>query len=197
MTERLIRDEILTLGGDWESGSKPQLIVFDGASFTTGHFEMLAHLPSVTHFVARNCTVDGFALACLSRVRQLDRLDLVRCNIDSPSFSALKGNRLLREIHIESAELSNTFLLELASLQQIEKLDLAEIVVPPNFVQCISDMKNLKECYLVNCQGLDSLSLETLKLNLPNAKIVEMHREENRTECDGESRREVEAMGRR
>ncbi|KAA0142888.1 hypothetical protein FYZ48_00425 [Gimesia chilikensis] len=71
VTENLIRQEIIRLDGDWESGAKPAFVSFRGDKFTSRHFEMLTHLPAMKYFHADGCAVNPFALACLTQVRHL------------------------------------------------------------------------------------------------------------------------------
>jgi hypothetical protein len=119
VTEELIRREVIRLGGDWETGAKPVFVVFLGDKFESRHFEMLTHLPSVRHFHAQECPIDHFALACLSQVRQLERLDINRCELESECLSLLHGNRELREIHFESVAVSDRLIHELGRLKQV------------------------------------------------------------------------------
>ncbi|QDU02112.1 hypothetical protein V6x_18130 [Gimesia chilikensis] len=147
VTENLIRQEIIRLGGDWESGAKPAIVSFRGDKFTSRHFEMLTHLPAMKYFHADGCAVDPFALACLTQVRQLDRLDIVNCQLKTTSFSLLRGNRELREILFDSVVIPETLLNELAQLQQLRKITLIE------------------------CQGITGKQLATLKSALPDVQF--------------------------
>lgn len=147
VTEDLIRREILRLGGDWESGAKPVLVSFLGGRFESRHYEMLTHLPSVEFFYADNCTVDQFAFACLSQVRQLERLDLKKCKLTAEGLSLLRRNRNLVELHFESVPLSDKFVREIGKLEQ-----LATIV-------------------FIECEGMTDKRLSELRSALPKAMI--------------------------
>lgn len=147
VTENLIRQEIIRLGGDWESGAKPALVSFRGDKFTSRHFEMLTHLPALKYFHADGCTVDPFTLACLTQVRQLYRLDIVNCHLKTTSFSMLRGNRELREILFESVNLPEPLLTELAQLRQLRKIT------------------------LIDCPGISGKQLSALKAALPDVQF--------------------------
>lgn len=147
VTEDLIRREIMRLGGDWESGDKPVLVSFLGDRFESRHFEMLTNLPTVQYFHAQDCRIDHFALACLSQVRQLERIDVNGCQLDSECVSLLRGNRELREMHFESIALSDHLLTEVARLKQI------------------------KTIVLIDCEGMTKERLSTLTAALPGVVI--------------------------
>jgi hypothetical protein len=147
VTEDLIRREIVRLGGDWESGAKPMLVAFLGDKFESRHFEMLTHLPTAEWFVVDGCSIDYFALACLSQVHQLERLDITRSKLESECFSLLRGNRELKEIYFESIALSDEFVAEIARLGHIRKL------------------------IFTDCDGLSDERLSTLTAALPDTVI--------------------------
>ncbi len=147
VTENLIRQEVVRLGGDWESGRKPQYIAFLGDKFKSRHFEMLMHLPSVTFFHAEDCPVDAFALACLSQVSQLERLDIERCKLESECLSLLRRNRELNKIYLIDIVLSDKLIAELGALKQLETI---------NFI---------------DCEGLTDERLSALKVKLPDVTI--------------------------
>lgn len=148
VTENLIRREIVRLGGDWESGRKPLLVSFLGDKFESRHFEMLTHLPTVEFFHAEDCLLDQFALACLSRMHRLERLDITRCSLKSESLSLLRGNRELKEIYLESITVTKQVIAELATLEQIKTL------------------------MFDDCEGLTEERLSTLRAALPNVSIT-------------------------
>ena len=147
VTEDLIRSEIRRLGGDWEAPSKPALVGFLGDKFESKHFEMLTHLPSLKWFAAHDCAIDHYALACISQVRQLERLDFQGCKLESSSLSILRGNRELKQIWFESIDVSDELISELATLKQI------------------------KNIILDDCKGVTEARLASLKAALPDATI--------------------------
>ncbi len=147
VTEDLIRREIIRLGGDWESGAKPKLVSFIGDRFESRHFEMLTHLPTLEWFYVDTCAIDPFALACLSQIHQLKRLQIVECKLKPESFSLLRINRELKEIIFDSAIIPDQLMTELAKL------------------------KNLKSISFYECKGITQEQISTLKAALPNVKI--------------------------
>ncbi|MEX0715003.1 MAG: hypothetical protein WD066_00370 [Planctomycetaceae bacterium] len=152
VTEDLIRREIVRLGGDWESGRKPVLVSFLGDKFESRHFEMLTHLPTVEYFHADECFIDHFALACLSQVHDLERLDIKRCSLKSESLSLLRGNRELKEIYLESITLTDKVIAEIATLEHIKTL------------------------VFIDCEGLTAERMSTLKAALPDVTITATER---------------------
>ncbi len=147
VTETLIRHEILRLGGDWESGAKPILVSFIGENFQSRHYEMLAHLPSMQFFHAEDCEVDHFAFACLSQVRQLERLDLKGCRLKPEGLSLLQANRDLAEFHLEA------------------------ITVSDELIEKIGKLKQLKHIVFVDCAGMTDDQLSKIKTALPKVNI--------------------------
>ena len=147
VTEDLIRREIIRLGGDWESGAKPKLVGFLGKQFESRHFEMLTHLPSVQFFYADGCSVDQFAFACLSQVRQLERLDLKNCRLTPKDLSLLRANRDLEELHLEA------------------------VIVSDELIEEVGKIKQLTHVVFNDCTGMTRDRLSKLSTALPNAKI--------------------------
>ncbi|MCA9021769.1 MAG: hypothetical protein KDA74_16580 [Planctomycetaceae bacterium] len=147
VTEDLIRREIVRLGGDWESGEKPKLVSFIGDQFESRHFEMLTHIPTLELFYVDTCAIDEFALACLSQVHQLKRLQIVECKLEPESFSLLRSNRELKEIIFDSVIIPDPLMTELAKL------------------------KNLKSISFEECKGVTKEQISTLKAALPEVQI--------------------------
>ncbi|QDU07527.1 hypothetical protein [Gimesia aquarii] len=147
VTEDLIRQEIVRLGGDWESGEKPKLVSFIGDKFESRHFEMLTHLPTLEGFYVDTCAIDEFAMSCLSQLHQLKRLDIVECKLEPKSLSLLRSNRELKQIYFGSIFISDQLMTELAKFQ------------------------NLRKIIFDDCKGLTKERLSTLKAALPNVMI--------------------------
>lgn len=147
VTEQLIRQEVLRLGGDWESSAKPKLVGFLGDKFESKHFEMLTHLPTVKWFAAHDCPIDSFALACISQIRQLERIDIVRCRLESECLSLLKSNRELKTIKFDSTTVSEKLIDEL------------------------SQLTGLKNILFDDCDGLTEQLYSKLKTAIPEAEI--------------------------
>ncbi|MBI1249054.1 hypothetical protein GC197_14580 [bacterium] len=148
VTEDLIRQEIIRLGGDWESGAKPTMVCFLGKKFESRHFEMLTHLPSVKFFHTDGCPIDQFAFACLSQVRQLERLDIKNCRLASKGISLLQANRELKELRFES------------------------VIVSDELIEEVGTIKHLNLVVFSDCKGMTHVQLKKLKIALPDA-IVE------------------------
>ncbi|EDL56917.1 hypothetical protein [Gimesia maris] len=146
-TEELIRREIVRLGGDWESGAKPNLVSFIGDKFESRHCEMLTHLPTLELFYVDTCAIDDFALSCLSQIHQLRRLQIVECKLEPESFSLLRSNRELKEIIFDSVFIPDQLMTELAKLP------------------------NLKSISFNECKGITQEQISTLKAALPNVQI--------------------------
>ncbi|MEQ8633525.1 hypothetical protein [Gimesia maris] len=147
VTEDLIRREIIRLGGDWESEAKPKLVSFIGDQFESRHFEMLTHLPTLELFYVDTCAIDEFALACLSQIHQLERLDFVECKLEPLSFSLLRSNRELKEIIFDSVIIPDPLMTELAKLP------------------------NLNSISFIDCKGVTKEQISTLKAALPKVQI--------------------------
>ncbi|QDU12593.1 hypothetical protein CA11_03720 [Gimesia maris] len=146
-TEELIQREIIRLGGDWESGEKPKLVSFIGDKFESRHFEMLTHLPTLELFYVDTCAIDEFALACLSQVHQLKRLQIVECKLEPESFSLLRSNRELKELIFDS------------------------VIIPDRLMTELAKLKNLKSISFNDCKGVTKEQVSTLKAALPNVMI--------------------------
>ncbi|MCH9654315.1 MAG: hypothetical protein K0U86_18700 [Planctomycetes bacterium] len=147
VTEDLIRREIVRLGGDWESGEKPKLVSFIGDKFESRHFEMLTHVPTLESFYVDTCAIDEFAMACLSQIHQLERLDIVQCKLEPKSLSLLRGHRELKVIFFDSVFISDQLMTELAKFQ------------------------NLRKIVFADCKGITQEQLSTLKAALLSVKI--------------------------
>lgn len=147
VTEDLIRREVLWLGGDWESGTKPELVSFLGEKFQSRHFEMLTHLRALEYFHAEGGNLDNYALVCLSRLPQLERLDIAECQLEPECLPLLRGNRELQEIYFESMHFTDPMIAGLAQL------------------------KNVKKLVFIDCQGMTKERLSTLKIALPLVQI--------------------------
>lgn len=171
VTESLIRQEILRLGGDWESGTKPKLIGFLGENFESEHFEMLTHLPSVEFFIVQECPVDDFAIKCLSSVAALKRLDFVRCDFDATCLSLLRSNRELRALRFEETRLCDKAMRELTRVTQIEILEFSDVDlsgVSDETFDRLARMSSLKSLTIWNCKGLTAARIERLKSAVPD-----------------------------
>ena len=167
-TEQLIRNEVIRLGGDWESGTKPQLVAFVGDRFDSEHFELLTHLPDLRWLAVTDCDIDCFGLSCISQLARLERIDLTRCRLDLKCFALLKRNRSLREIYLHSVEMDAISMAQLATLHHVEILMMTDLNVNEKMINELLKMKQLKKCMLVDSDGY-SMPLEKQLLNgLPN-----------------------------
>jgi hypothetical protein len=174
VTESLIRQEILRLDGDWESGAKPKLIAFLGQKFDSPKYEMLTHLPTVETFSAQECRkIDNFAIKCLSTIIFLKRLDFVRCEIDATCMSLLGSNRELREITFEEIQLKESVMDGITQLKQVETLIFNNVdlsLVSDDTIDRVSRMNSLKRCLFWDCRGMSTQRIEQLKATIPNVE---------------------------
>jgi len=172
VTENLIRQEILRLNGDWESGSKPKLVAFLGKEFKSNHYEMLSHLPTLEYFFVQNgSVVDNYAVKCLSTVTSLKRLDFVRCEFDTTCLSLLDSNRDLRELNFEEVNFTDSLLHGMTQLNRVEKLTLSHVDlsdVADKSIDRIARMESLKKCQIWDCRGVSSERIKQLTREFPN-----------------------------
>lgn len=170
-TEALIRQEIIRLGGDWESGKRPQLVAFVGPKFEPRHYEMLTHLPDVSFFSATDTTIDAYGLSCISQINNVDRIDIVRCRVVSGSVSVLRASRRLNSLWVESSVIHDEFFGEFSELVNLRTVVLEDIQIPEGLVDELAKMHWLKTCQLIRCRGLSDADMQELKKALPTTEF--------------------------
>ncbi len=170
-TEALIRQEIVRLGGDWESGTRPQLVGYLGPKFQSRHFEMLTHLPNVAFFAAHDTEFDGYGLSCISRIRNIGVIEIVRCRVSTGSLSILRANRQLTSLLVESALVRDDFFEDFSELVNLRTIDFVDMYIPDVLVDELAKMNWLKECGFTNCRGLSEDAMFRLKKALPHTEF--------------------------
>ena len=119
-TQRLIRQEILRLDGEWE-GDLPKRICFTGEKFASDHFEMLAHCTELDWlgFISiSECKAED--LKHLGNLQALRRIDFYESDCLLEGLKFLANCRSLTEIRIESKIVDANALNSLASIRSLQ-----------------------------------------------------------------------------
>jgi hypothetical protein len=171
-TEKLIRAEIIRLGGDLEAPRFPELVVFFGDKFSEDHFELLSHLPTVRWFVVDHAPATERAFGLLRECPCLDEIHLNSPQqFDGRGLGRLVLQRNLRTLHIDDAQLSDAGFDELLTLTSLKVLTLTDVDFPVNRLVELGRFTKLQELLITSTRHLSENEIEKLRAALPECDV--------------------------
>jgi hypothetical protein len=167
VTQELIKNEIIRLGGDWE----PRLVGFIGPRFTARHYEMLEHLTCVESVHLINVNVPPSAFSSIAKASAVRRLDIQNGSCSAEGIEALGRLPHLSRVILEGVAITKKGMESLSQLETLEHLVLDDVDVPPNSLGTLAKMRGLHSLYIATDAHIDKHEIEKLKASLPRCEI--------------------------
>lgn len=171
-TEKLIANEVIRLGGDFESLNCPELLGFEGPQFNSEHYDFLSHLPTIRIFYVFDAIADAAAFQHIGDCPSLKEVQIKNPrSFDGVGLRCLARQRNLDKLLIEKAVISTEGIGELSQITSLRELVLDEVGLPEGHLIDLARLANLKKLHLStqNVQSQDELA--KLRVLLPNCEI--------------------------
>ncbi len=174
VTERLIREEVMRLDGEWESDGKSiKLLAFTGGEFRSEHLEMLSHLETVEWFYCESVDVNRDDMRWLHSQTHMKQLDLLDSG-EAVNGLALLGNRVLSKIErirLSNCELDDAVLNEIKKMTSLETAEFLDVIVEAQSLSKLSACSKLKKLDIQATNHVDPIILRNLQSKLVNCEV--------------------------
>jgi hypothetical protein len=176
VTESLIRDEIIRLGGEWEGGAVPARVGFIGARFSERHFEMLEHLRPFRMLTLHTVDVGPDAMKSISKLASLEKLHIEESTLASQGSVKLSGLKMLTSLKLYECKVDPHWIGAVGEIPSLKHLSLERVDLPPETLEIVGRLRNLENLNINSSREFKAEEIEKLKAKLPRCKIEVSHR---------------------
>lgn len=176
VTEMLIKNRIVSLGGEWDRPTSPEMVTAIGKKFSEREFEMFSHLTRTKKLCLYDTMITSAAIEHVGRMQGLAFLEIDAPELaPSVSFRPLNELEQLRRVRLSHFDLDAEMLTTIVKLPGVKQLEFDDCGLPSNAAQVLHEVsKQVESVYISTDRDFSEAELTTLKDHLGNVKL-ELH----------------------
>jgi hypothetical protein len=171
ITEELIHDEIIRLGGDWEGYEVPAGIGFHGEKFEQRHFEMLEHVRDVQSFTTIGVDIGPEAMKSIGTLAAVKRIEIQKGKLSGEGSEALEQLKALETLVIIECDVPGELVRVIGRLPSLRRLNLEDVDLPADALGALSQLEKLDDLIIASHREFTPAEIDNLKSVLPGCKV--------------------------